>query len=75
VQNSGNLSSDGSTAVYRTVLHYSFASDSWSPVTNLTTGYWKVLPPPRNSEKKTRKFLVAVLDFTAAKIQRDSHTV
>jgi len=28
----------------------------------------------RNSKKKTRKFLVAVHDFTAAKIQRDSST-
>jgi len=28
----------------------------------------------RNSKKKPRKFLVAVLDFTAAKIQRYSST-
>jgi len=30
--------------------------------------------PGRNSKKKTRKFLVAVHDFTAAKIWRDSST-
>jgi hypothetical protein len=74
VQNGSNLSSDGSTAVYRTVLRYSVAANGWSPVTNITTGYWQVLLPQRNSEKKTRKFLVMVLDFTAAKIQRDSTT-
>jgi hypothetical protein len=74
VQNGSNLSSESSTAVYRTVLHYSVAANSWSLVTNITTGYWQVLLPQRNSEKKTRKFLVMVLDFTAVKIQHDSTT-
>jgi hypothetical protein len=74
VQNGSNLSSDGSTAVYRTVLRYSVAANGWSPVTNITTGYWQVLLPQRNSKKITRKFLVMVLDFTAAKIQRGSTT-
>jgi len=30
--------------------------------------------PGRNSKKQPRKFLVAVLDFTAAKIRRDRST-
>jgi hypothetical protein len=49
-QDGSNSSSDSDTAVYRTVLRYSVAANSWSPVTNITTGFRHVSLLPRNSK-------------------------
>jgi hypothetical protein len=70
VQNGSNLSSDGSTAVYRTVLRYSVAIIGWLPVINDTTRYRQLLLLLKKFEKKkNREFLVEVFDITAVEEQ------